>query len=85
MHRCTTASGLTYFTETYQSWGVALDFTHYKIYARTGDTAEVQGCWNSAPVDESAPVDALVQSFSVSLQPYAGIGPIYYIDHPKTQ
>jgi lipid A oxidase len=102
---------LTYFTEAYPAWGVALDFTHYKVYARTGDTAHVQGRWNGAPVDESAPIDGRVQSFNIShgvnyvgplvlyrfrvlespefkdgrLQPYVGVGPIYYIDHPESK
>ena len=101
---------LTYFLEPYPAWGIALDFTHYKIYARTGDAVPVHGRWNGAPVDETAPLGERVQHFSIShgvnyvgplilyrlsffespafrigrLQPYVGIGPIYYVDHPES-
>lgn len=101
---------LAWFIEPYPSWGVALDFTHYKVYARTGDVVRVNGRWNGSPVDESAPLENRVQSFSIShgvnyvgllglyrfrldpseafphgrLQPYVGIGPVYYINHPES-
>ncbi len=100
---------LTHFPEAYPSWGVALDFTHYKVYARTADSVAVSGRWNGAPVDTTAPLGERVQSFSIShgvnyvgplvlyrwsfdasppyrqgrVQPYVGVGPIYYIDHPE--
>src|SRR5437867_7444206 len=101
---------VTYFLEAYPAWGIALDFTRYKIYAPTGDPVPVRGRWNGVSVDESAPLDERVQRFSIShgvnyvgplivyrlnlfestafrngrLQPYVGVGPIYYIDHPES-
>jgi opacity protein-like surface antigen len=101
---------VTHFIEPYPSWGVAVDFTHYKIYARTSDAVRVHGRWNGSPVDETAPLETRVQKFNIShgvnyigllglyrfrlevtdafpygrLQPYVGIGPIYYIDHPES-
>lgn len=100
---------VTHFPDAYPSWGIALDFTHYKIYARTGDSVAVSGRWNGAPVDTTAPLGDRVQSFSIShgvntvgplllyrwpfdtappyrngrVQPYVGVGPLYYIDHPE--
>jgi hypothetical protein len=102
---------LTHYLETRQDWGIALDFVHYKIYARTADSIRVRGRWNGAPTDEVAPMQARVQSYSIShgvnflgalglyrgarlesapyprgrLQPYLGIGPVYYIIHPENR
>jgi lipid A oxidase len=56
----------TQFFESYSPWGIAFDFTHYKIYARTGDVVAFHGRWNGAPVDETAPLAERVQRFSIS-------------------
>src|SRR4030095_2598218 len=57
---------VTHFIEPYPSWGVAVDFTHYKIYARTSDAVRVHGRWNGSPVDETAPLETRVQKFNIS-------------------
>jgi hypothetical protein len=102
---------LTHYLETRPQWGMALDFVHYKIYARTADPVRVRGRWNGAPTDEVAPMQTRVQSYSIShgvnflsalglyrgawiesatyprgrLQPYLGIGPVYYVIHPENR
>ncbi len=47
-------------------WGLELDFTHYKVYARTERTVPVTGTWDGAPVDGSARLGERVQAFSIS-------------------
>lgn len=54
-----------FFTER-PNWGVGFDFTHDKVYARTGQVVHVDGTWNATPVNEDAPMSQRVQSFSIS-------------------
>ena len=46
--------------------GFSLDYTHYKIYARTGRVVPVSGVWGGAAVNESARMDERVQDFNIS-------------------
>jgi len=57
---------VTYFPERYPQWGIGLDFTHYKIYAKTGQAVPVDGMWNGAAVNEVAPLNSRVQKFNIS-------------------
>jgi opacity protein-like surface antigen len=54
------------FLRARPNWGVELDFTHYKVFAKTDRTVRVSGTWDGAPVDESARMDARVQEFAIS-------------------
>jgi hypothetical protein len=63
---------------------IALDYTHYKIYAPTEDTIEQDGTWHGAPLHTAAPMRERVQSFEIThgvnmfglsiLQNVSGIG-----------
>src|SRR5215471_13395668 len=101
---------LTRFFERAPHLGINFDFTHYKIYARTGQVVTVTGLWNGSPVNESARLDKRVQDFNIShgvnlgginllyrwmksvstsfprgrLQPYIGVGPVYYVLHSES-
>jgi hypothetical protein len=46
----------TQFFESYPLWGIAFDFTHYKIYARTGDVVAFRGSleWGARRRDGAA-------------------------------
>lgn len=57
---------LTRFFEQQPNWGVALDFTHYKMYAKTDRTVSVDGTWKGAAVEGSAPMERYVQHFEIS-------------------
>lgn len=57
---------LTHFNDRYASWGVALDFTHYKMYAKTGQRVAVDGIWNGVPVNATEPMDRYAQRFEIS-------------------
>lgn len=57
---------LTRFFEQQPNWGVALDFTHYKMYAKTDRTVSVDGTWKGAAVGGSAPMERYVQHFEIS-------------------
>ncbi|HEV2611351.1 MAG TPA: outer membrane beta-barrel protein [Noviherbaspirillum sp.] len=57
---------LTHFFDASPSWGVALDFTHYKMYAKTGRAVRVDGILQGAPVNVVAPMDRYVQRFEIS-------------------
>lgn len=56
----------THFLASRPNWGAAFDFTHYKMYARTGRTVRVDGNWNGAPANGSARMDQYVQRFEIS-------------------
>jgi hypothetical protein len=45
---------------------VALDFTHYKIYASTNDTVMQDGIWHGASIHVAAPMRERVQSFEMT-------------------
>lgn len=57
---------LMHYFENSPHWGFSLDYTHYKIYARTNRVVTVAGFWNGLPVNESARLDQRVQDFNVS-------------------
>lgn len=46
--------------------GFSLDYTHYKVYARTQRIVPVMGVWQGVPVNESARMDQRVQDFNIS-------------------
>jgi opacity protein-like surface antigen len=54
------------FLKAPSHWGVELDFTHYKVYAKTKQNVTIDGTWNGAPVSGSAPMDDYVQKFNIS-------------------
>jgi len=57
---------LTHFFERHPNWGAALDFTHYKIYAKTGRLVDVVGTWQGASVATTAEMSRYVQRFEIS-------------------
>ena len=57
---------ITHFLEERPEWGIGFDYTHDKVYAKTGRLALVEGTWNGVPVNEIAPIDRRVQSFGIS-------------------
>lgn len=57
---------LTHFYDSHPNWGVALDFTHYKMYAKTARVIPVDGLWKGAPVQTTAAMDSYVQHFEIS-------------------
>ena len=57
---------LTHYFENSSHLGFSLDYTHYKIYARTGRIVPVEGIWNGVQVNESAPLSRRVQDFNIS-------------------
>jgi lipid A oxidase len=56
----------THFFEQRQDWGVALDFTHYKMVADTGRTVPLSGSWKGAAINTRARMDQYVQQFEIS-------------------
>ena len=57
---------ITHFLKNRPNLGFGIDFTHYKIYAKTGDVLPVSGTWQGAPVNERAPLNQRIQEFSIS-------------------
>jgi len=57
---------VSHFLEDRPDWGIGFDFTHDKVYARTSQVVHVDGTWNGVPVNEDAPMNQRVQSFSMS-------------------
>src|SRR5205823_9839741 len=57
---------LTHFLESQPGWGAALDFTHYKIYARTDRSVTTAGVWQGTPVGATALMSQYVQRFEIS-------------------
>lgn len=57
---------LTHFFDRYPSWGVAFDYTHYKMIADTSRIVPVAGTWRGTPVSGEARMDAYVQHFEIS-------------------
>lgn len=56
----------THFYDRHPNWGAAVDFTHYKMYAKTDREVKVNGTWNGVPVDGVARMDQYVQRFEIS-------------------
>jgi lipid A oxidase len=56
----------THFFDQMPNWGVALDFTHYKMIAQTGRTVAVNGTLKGAAISGSTPMDRYVQHFELS-------------------
>jgi opacity protein-like surface antigen len=56
----------THFFDQVPNWGVALDFTHYKMYAKTGRVLRADGTWKGAAVDTDARMDQYAQHFEIS-------------------
>ncbi len=57
---------VSHFFEEQPNWGIGFDYTHDKVFANTNQIVQVTGRWNGAPVNESAPMNQRVQSFSIS-------------------
>lgn len=55
-----------HFFDEVPEWGVALDFTHYKMYAQTDRLVSVRGTWRGAPISTTAPMGQYVQHFEIS-------------------
>jgi hypothetical protein len=45
---------------------IALDFTHYKIYAVANQVVDQNGTWHGQPLHATAPMSETVQSFEVT-------------------
>ena len=45
---------------------LAMDYTHYKIYAETNDSAVQDGRWHGTALSQTAPVSERVQSFEMT-------------------
>jgi outer membrane protein W len=56
----------THFFDRHPNWGLALDFTHYKMYAQTNRAVPVNGIWKGAAVNAVAPMNQYVQHFEIS-------------------
>jgi opacity protein-like surface antigen len=56
----------THFFDQVPNWGVALDFTHYKMYAQTDRVVSVNGAWKGAAINTTAPMNRYVQRFEIS-------------------
>jgi lipid A oxidase len=56
----------THFFEQRPEWGVALDFTHYKMVADTERAVPLSGTWKGAAVNTRARMDQYVQQFEIS-------------------
>ena len=57
---------LTYIAPSKSRTELTLDYTHFKVYAPTSDTVRQTGVWHGNPVNETAPMDARVQSFEIT-------------------
>lgn len=57
---------LTRFFDRNPQWGVALDFTHYKMIAETGRTVAASGTWKGAPAGATVRMNQYVQQFEIS-------------------
>lgn len=57
---------LLHFFEQQPNWGIGLDYTHYKMYAKTDRTTQVSGTWKGTAVNANAPIDQYVQHFELS-------------------
>ena len=57
---------LTAFPDPSATWGDALDYTHYKMYANTGRMVNVNGIWRGAAASGAAPLNQYVQQFELS-------------------
>lgn len=57
---------ISHFFDDRPEWGVGLDYTHDKVFARTNQAVHVDGTWNGTPVNEDAPMSQRVQAFTMS-------------------
>ena len=57
---------LSYFAPGHPETRIALDFTHYKIYARTEDSVVQDGVWHGVPLQDDGPMRERVQSFELT-------------------
>jgi opacity protein-like surface antigen len=57
---------LTHFYERHPNWGAALDYTHYKMYAKTDRVINADGTWRGSPVTGPTPLNQYVQRFEIS-------------------
>jgi hypothetical protein len=57
---------LSYNAPGHPQTRIALDFTHYKIYADGNQVVEQDGTWHNAPLHTTAPLRETVQSFEVT-------------------
>lgn len=55
-----------YYVVRIQDRNVAIDFTHYKIYAHVHETVHESGTWKGAPVDGDITLNQRVQHIEVS-------------------
>jgi len=47
-------------------FGVEGEFTHLKVYAETERTVQISGTWQGVAMNESAPLDSVVQRFNIT-------------------
>lgn len=57
---------LTYTPPQHPSTRIALDYTHFKIYADGSQVTAQDGVWHGQPFSETGPMNAHVQSFEIT-------------------
>lgn len=57
---------LTYTAPYHPAMRIALDYTHFKIYAATNDRVAQSGTWHGNPLHETAPMRERVQSIEMT-------------------
>ena len=55
-----------HFADEASPWGFAVDYTHYKMYAKTDRSVGVSGTSQGAPVSAVVPLNQFVQRFEIS-------------------
>jgi len=55
-----------YFFEQYPSFGVALEYLHFKVIAETSELKRLRGILRGSPIDTTARVDSIVQQFQIT-------------------
>jgi lipid A oxidase len=57
---------VAYFFEDLPWLGVGVEFFHFKLFGETGESRPITGTRGGAPINVTAPVDSVVQSFNIS-------------------
>jgi opacity protein-like surface antigen len=57
---------VSWFAAPESRWEASLDFTHYKVYARTARAVRLQGTWTGGTAAGTVPLDQYVQRFELS-------------------
>jgi lipid A oxidase len=57
---------VTHFYDRDPHWGAAIDYTHYKMYAKTDRVVGTDGTLRGVPVSAPLPMNQVVQRFEIS-------------------